>query len=379
MLAAVLVPLNSTMIAVALPEIASDLGVSKGATGILIIVYLVVMLVGQPLSGRLGDAIGARRVLFVGLVGVGVASLAAAFVSSFPALVAARVGQAVFASVLAPNVQSIIRASTTADTRGRYFGYLGSMLGAGAALGPLVGGLVLAVAGWPAVFFVNLPVIFVALVLQRSSGVVAVTVESDPAEGAASGRVVNRVFAGSFVAQAAATFGQYTLILVVPLVLDERGWGPAGIGVAVSALTIGMVIMGPIGGRFGDRRGRRRPAAIGLVGALVALSVVAVPGEAIHGALLISILVVFGAGFGFAAPSLMTAAIESVPARRTGTASGVFATSRYTGSIPASIAFALVTGEGTIGVDGLLVAAAVVSVLAVAATAMLPARRAVDD
>ena len=71
----------------------------------------------------------------------------------------------------------------------------------------------------------------------------------------------------------------------------------------------------------------------------------------------------------------MTAAIESVPERRTGTAGGVFATSRYTGSIPASVAFALVTGEGTIGVDGLLVAAAVVSMLAVAATALLPSRR----
>ncbi len=375
MLASVLVPLNSTMIAVALPEIASDLDVSKGTTGILIIVYLVVMLVGQPLSGRLGDAIGARRILFVGLVGVGAASLAAAFVSSFPALVAARVAQAVFASVLSPNVQSIIRANTTAETRGRYFGYLAAMFGAGAALGPLIGGLVLAVAGWPAVFFVNLPVVIVALVLQRDGGAVAVTAESGPAESAATGRVVNRVFAGSFVAQAAATFGQYTLILVVPLVLDDRGWGPAAIGVAVSALTIGMVIMGPIGGRFGDRSGRRRPAAIGLAGALVALSVVAIAGDAVHGALLISVLVVFGAGFGFAAPSLMTAAIESVPERRTGTAGGVFATSRYTGSIPASIAFALVTGEGTIGVDGLLVASAVVSILAVSATVLLPARR----
>jgi MFS family permease len=375
MLAAVLVPLNSTMIAVALPEIASDLDVSRGTTGILVIVYLVVMLVGQPLSGRLGDAIGARRVLFVGLVGVGAASLAAAFVSSFPALVAARVGQAVFASVLSPNVQSIVRASTTAETRGRYFGFLGSMLGAGAALGPLIGGLVLAVAGWPAVFFVNLPVVFVALVLLRDGGVVAPTAEAGLAESAATGRVVNRVFAGSFVAQAAATFGQYTLILVVPLVLDDRGWGSAAIGVAVSALTIGMVIMGPIGGRFGDRSGRRRPAAIGLAGALTALIVVAVPGDAVHGALLISVLVVFGAGFGFAAPSLMTAAIESVPERRTGTAGGVFATSRYTGSIPASVAFALVTGEGTIGVDGLLVAAAVVSILAVAATALLPSSR----
>jgi len=328
--------------------------------------------VGQPLSGRLGDAIGARRVLHVGLVGLGIASLAASFVSSFPALVAARVVQAAFASVLSPNVQSIIRATTTTESRGRYFGLLGSMLGAGAALGPLVGGLVLTIAGWPAVFFVNIPVVFVALLLQRDGDVAAPTTETGPAESVATGRVVNRVFAGSFVAQAAATFGQYTLILVVPLMLDDRGWGPAAIGVALSALTIGNVIMGPIGGRFGDRNGRRRPTRIGLTGALIALLVLAIPGDAVNGALLISVLVLFGVGFGFAAPSLMTAAIESVPARRTGTAGGVFATSRYTGSIPAGVAFALVTGEGTIGVDGLLVAAALVAFVAVAATSLLP-------
>jgi MFS family permease len=374
MLAAVLVPLNSTMIAVALPEIASDLDVPKGTTGVLVIVYLVVMLVGQPLSGRLGDAVGARRLLLVGLTGVGVASLAATFVTSFPALVAARVGQAVFSSLLVPNVQSIIRASTTAGSRGRNFGLLGSMLGAGAALGPLIGGLVLAVGGWPAVFFVNLPVVLAALLLQREGRTMVGTAptETESTESPASGRVVNPVFAGSFVAQAATTFGQYTLILVVPLLLDDRGWAPGAIGAAVSALTIGMVIMGPIGGRFGDRRGRRAPTAIGLVAACVALAVFAVPGDAVHGGLLIAVLTLFGVGFGFAAPSLMTAAIESVPERRTGTASGMFATSRYAGSIPASIAFAAATGAGTTGVDGLLITAALVASIAVAATALLP-------
>jgi MFS family permease len=375
MLAAVLVPLNTTMIAVALPEIASDLDVSTGATGLLVVVYLVVMLVGQPLSGRLGDTVGARRMLTIGLGGVGVASLAATFVASFPALVAARLVQAVFAAMLVPNVQSILRSATTDATRGRSFGLLGSMIGAGAALGPLIGGLVLAVAGWPAVFFVNIPVVLVALALQRHRVVEVATAESATiTEAAASGRILNRVFAGSWVAQAATTFGQYTLILVVPLVLDDRGWGAGAIGVAVSALTIGMVVMGPLGGRFGDRHGRRHPATIGLLFALGALVVMAVPGSGVQASLLIVMLVVFGFGFGFAAPSLMTAAIESVPERRSGTASGIFAMSRYSGSIPASIAFAAVTGSGTTGVDSLLAASAVIAVVAVAATVLLPAR-----
>jgi MFS family permease len=373
MLAAVLVPLNSTMIAVALPEIASDLDVSTGSTGLLVVVYLIVMLAGQPLSGRIGDVVGARRVLVVGLVGVGAASIAATFVGSLPALVVARTGQAVFASMLVPNVQSIMRSSTTAATRGRSFGLLGSMIGAGAALGPLVGGLVIALAGWPAVFFVNIPIVIVALALLRGGGDEPGTKKPAASTEASSGdRVVNRVFTGSFLAQATITFGQYALILVVPLLLDDRGWSPGAIGLAVTALTVGMVVMGPPGGRFGDRHGRRLPATIGLTVAFGSLVVFAIGGSGVNGGLLVSILVVFGFGFGFAAPSLMTAAIESVPEERAGTAGGLFQTSRYSGSIPASIIFAATTGVGTAGVDGLLIASALLAVVAVGATLLLP-------
>jgi len=365
MLAAVLVPLNSTMIAVALPEIASDLDVSKGSTGLLVVVYLVVMLVGQPASGR----------LVIGLIGVGATSLAATFVGSFPALVAARLGQAVFAAMLAPSVQSILRRSTTTATRGRSFGLLGSMIGAGAALGPLIGGVVQAVAGWPAVFFVNIPVVAVVLVLQRHGlEQVADAEEETPTPEVADGRIFNRVFTAAWVAQAGTSYGQYSLILVVPLVLDDRGWGPGEIGLAVSALTVGLVVVGPLGGRVGDHHGRRRPSVIGLTSAFVAVAVTAVAGAGMHAALMIAGLALFGFGYGFAAPSMMTAAIESVAERRSGAASGVFATSRYSGSIPASAAFAAATGSGTTGVDELLIAAAVFGAVAVAATVALPSR-----
>jgi MFS family permease len=182
------------------------------------------------------------------------------------------------------------------------------------------------------------------------------------------------VFSGAWIAQAGTSFGQYCLILVVPLVLDDRGWGPGAIGIAVSALTVGLVVVGPLGGRFGDHYGRRRPSAIGLTCALVAVIAMAAAGAGMHGALMIAGLALFGFGYGFAAPSMMTAAIESVPERRSGTASGVFATSRYSGSIPASAAFAAATGAGTAGVDGLLIASAVFGAVAVAATVMLPSR-----
>jgi len=134
------------------------------------------------------------------------------------------------------------------------------------------------------------------------------------------------------------------------------------------------MLMGPVGGRFGDVRGRRRAAECGLAVAIVALATLAVSGSTAHAAVIIGVLAVFGIGFGFAQPSLITAAIESVPERRAGTASGVFAASRYSGSIPASIAFSIVVGTGTAGVDGLLVVSVMTVLVAIAAARSLPHR-----
>lgn len=381
MLAAVLVPLNSTMIAVALPEVADDLDVSTGTSGVLIVVYLVVMLVVQPLSGRVGDAVGARRVLVVGQVGVVATSLAAALAGSFAALVAARTAQAVFAAMLVPSVQSIMRRATTRANRGRLFGVFGSLLGVGAAAGPLVGGVLTSLAGWPAVFLVNLPVVGAALAMQRRP-VEAAVAAAEPVEGPGrprSGSVINRVFGGSFLAQGATTFGQYTLILVVPLVLDQRGWGADEIGLAVTALTAGTVVVGPVGGRLGDERGRRAPGVAGLLVAAGSLWALAGLGGDVAAPALIGLLGAFGVGFGLAAPNLMTAAIESVPPLRSGAASGLFATARYSGSIPASLAFATISGSDVGGADGLLVAAAAVALVGLPAAWLLPDGRGRTD
>ena len=136
--------------------------------------------------------------------------------------------------------------------------------------------VVVAIAGWPAVFAVNLPEVVLALALQRHEADEAVTDDVASVAAPPTGdRVRNRVFVGAFVAQAGATFALYTLILVVPLVLDDRDWGAGAIGVAVAALTIGSMLMGPVGGRFGDVRGRRRAAECGLVVAIVALATAA--------------------------------------------------------------------------------------------------------
>lgn len=373
-LALVLVPLNSTMIAVALPRIADEFDIAKGDAGILVTVYLVAMLALQPLAGRLCDAVGSRRVATIATAGVGTTSLIAMAAASFPLLVGVRALQAAFASALAPSVQSMLRADVPADQRGRAFGLQGSVLGVGAGLGPVIGGLATSAFGWRAIFGVNLPVVAVVLyVLARRRS------EGDAADGAEGGVddddvLWSGVFRAAFSAQALSTLAQYALLLAVPIVLDARGWSAASVGIALSALTLGMVVAGPIGGRAGDVFGRRRPAVIGLALTLVAVGLSAVRGDDVPSGVLLVTLLLFGVGLGAANPVITTAGMEAVPLARAGSAAGFLSASRYVGSITSTLVLAGLVQDDGGGLEVLLVVCAGSLVLALVASGRLPAR-----
>jgi DHA2 family methylenomycin A resistance protein-like MFS transporter len=355
------VSINSTMIAVALPDIADDFDIAIGKAGLLITMYLVVMLVGQPIAGRLTDRLGARRLITVGLVGFALASVAATLANSFELLVAIRSAQAVCAIFFVPGAQALLRLLSTPAKRGQAFGVLGSFLAGGAAIGPVLGGLLTAGVGWAGVFLVNLPIVAIALVLLKGMATpnrpaATTAVDTLPIRSLATPR-----FVAAFATQASTTFGQYALLLVIPVVLDARGWNAGAIGGALTALTLGMVIVGPAGGRFGDKNGRRRPVVIGTTVATVAtvLAAVAIEGSA---TLLIVAVAAFGFGLGFAIPNVQTMALEAVPAQLAGSASGILSMSRYVGSIPSTLLLAFIVGDdGSDARTFLLVASAVVA------------------
>jgi len=347
--AAGLVPLNSTMIAVALPAITDDFGVSTATATTLITLYLVVMLVGQPIAGRITDAIGAKRSVLGALVGLAAFSFGAAIAPSFGVLVVARALQAMCAATLSPGAQSLLRSIAGPDQQGRVFGILGSVLGTGAALGPVIGGVLVQAFGWQAIFLVNVPIAAMALLTARRSHATASTAEDHHATVVRDERILNRVFVVGFSAQALSTQAQYALLLLTPIVLDARGWEAGSIGIALSALTLGMIVMGPIGGRAGDERGRRLPATIGLIVASTAIFVLLLGGSSIAPVVMVAALAVFGVGLGVTTPNLMSAALGSVPAARAGAAAGVLSMSRYVGSIGTSL---LIAGFVTADANG---------------------------
>lgn len=376
-MASLLVPLNSTMIAVALTHIAEDFEISKGHAGILVTVYLVAMLVGQPIAGRIADAVGPRRLAMIAVAGFGVCSLAAVFAQSFGLLVGLRTTQAAFAAALAPSVGAMLRVIVPERDRGRAFGVQGSVVGVGAGLGPVIGGVLVAAFGWHAIFWVNLPLVVVILVVLEVS---VPRIDAPHAAGHGGERphwrdVFNRVFTAAFSTQAFMTLSQYALLLATPIVLDERGWEPRQIGLALSALTLGMIVMSPVGGRLGDRLGRRRPVTIGLAVATTAVTMSAVFGNEAASVMLIATLALYGLGTGAATPGIMASGMEAAPPGRIGVASGLMSMSRYVGSIIGSLLVATIIADDGSGVGTMLLVCVMTLVVAIGIATQLPTRR----
>jgi len=299
------------------------------------------------------------------------------FAGSFSVLVACRTGQAVFASAIMPSVHAMLRMITTPADRGRAFGVQGSVIGVAAGLGPVIGGLLLATLGWRAIFGVNIPIVLVVLWVLWRTVPVSVEQQSTSPQSALSAtreRVANSVFVAAFGTQSLATFAQYGLLLLTPLLLDERGWGSASVGASLSLLTLGLIVTSPPGGRWGDVRGRRFPVLIGLTVAAIAVAASAAFGDEAASALLLVTLTLFGLGLGLATPGIQTAGLEAAPEHRIGFASGLLSASRYVGSITASILLTVLVDDVGGGAGTMLSLCAIALVLALGAASRLPGR-----
>lgn len=369
MLGACLVPLNSTLIAVGLPDIGDDLSVPKGTTAVLVTTYLIGMLVLQPFGGRAGDRFGVRRTIIAGLCGFALFSAAAAAAPSFAALLVARLGQAVAGAALMPNVSALLRDIVDASRRGRAFGILGAGIGAGAAIGPLLGGVLVEVGGWRGIFVVSVPIAVagVAMFVRLDAGHVQTTDERPPGFAAVLRRPT---FLAACAVQASSNFAQYSVLLVIPLALDAMGWSSAAVGLVLSGMTVGLLALSPVGGAIGDRTDRRTPVMAGTAIGVVGTALLASLGLEVSAAL-VGGIVILGIGMGVASASLQTAALEAVDARSAGTAAGVMSTSRYVGSISSTVVIAIAVGDGLSGVRAVLVATVVGTVLAAAASTLL--------
>ncbi|GGX89970.1 MFS transporter [Streptomyces minutiscleroticus] len=162
LVAGFMILLDVTIVAVALPSLQRDLNASVASVQWVVSGYALAFALALVTAGRLGDALGRRRVFLLALTGFVVFSAAAGAAPTVVWLVVARLAQGVAAGCLAPQNSALIQQMFRGAERGRAFGLFGGTVGVSSAVGPIVCGLVLTVAdgpqGWRWIFYVNIPV-----------------------------------------------------------------------------------------------------------------------------------------------------------------------------------------------------------------------------
>lgn len=144
--------LGVSIVTVAMPALAAAFAEPVAQVQWVVIAYLLAATLTVVIAGKLGDTIGHRRVLLLGLVIFAVASVACALAPTLGALAAARAVQGIGAAVLMTLPMSILKETVVQERLGSAMGLLGTMSAVGTALGPSLGGLVLSGLGWRAVF-----------------------------------------------------------------------------------------------------------------------------------------------------------------------------------------------------------------------------------
>ncbi len=148
-----------------MPAIRESYGAGAQQVQWVVNAYLLPLSALLLLGGALGDHFGRRRLLVIGTAIFAVTSLVCALAPSLPILLAARAAQGIGAALLLPNSLALLNAAFSGEKRGRAVGIWAAAGAAMAAVAPLIGGWLVGTVGWPAIFYINLPLALGAILL----------------------------------------------------------------------------------------------------------------------------------------------------------------------------------------------------------------------
>ena len=387
-LSLLIVSMDATIVNVAIPNIRADLHASASQLQWVIDIYTLVLASLLLLSGATADRFGRRRTFQIGLTVFAIGSLLCSLSPNIETLIIARMVQAVGGSMLNPVAMSIITQVFTGRVeRARAIGIWGGVVGISMALGPIVGGALIQVVDWRAVFWINLPICAAAIVLtaifvpeSRSAtmrdvdpvgqglgmtflfGVVYVLIEG-PFRGWTDARIVAvgvvallafvgflryesrrrdpfidlRFFrsipfaSATMIAVCAfAAWGAFLFLMSLYL-QDERGFSAMHTGLLYLPVAVGALIFSPLSGRLVGRFGSR-PSLL-IAGTLITAATLMLTRLTATTAVwqLLAIFAVFGIGFSMVNAPITNAAVSGMPTDRAGAASAVASTSRQVG------------------------------------------------
>lgn len=400
-------PLNSSMIAVALVGIEHDFHSGVASATWLISAFYIAGAVGQPLMGRLADRFGPRRVFVAGLLVVCAVAILSPFAPNLGALIVARVLLALGTSAAFPCAMALFRACLAGPPPQSALGAVAAANSASAAFGPVLGGFLVSLWGWQAIFWVNVPITLmgVVLALVRLPAIKPTKVPGDGGSGRGILRELDTPGIGAFVLTLVGLLGfllslergpqwaliplavagglalvwrelraatpfidlrmlaanrallsvylQYTLVNIVfyasffsvPMWLEEvRGDNTEAAGLLILPMAGVAVLAMPVASRLIRRAGVRAALITGSAALLVGSLGLQLFGTTVPVWLLLVVVALLGVPNAFNNLGLQTALYKTAPREVMGAASGLFQTFRYIGSILSSSVIGMLFG-----------------------------------
>lgn len=370
--------LTATVVNVALPALANELGASSDQQQWVINAYLLALASLILIGGSLGDRYGRVRVYRIGVIWFAVASLLCAFAPDIRFLIGARLLQGVGGALLTPGSLAIIEATLRREDRGRGVGQWSGLTGIAAAVGPLVGGLLVDFS-WRWVFVINIPIAVAVILTSRrvpesldqaakgtrldlvgaaltaiALGGLSYGLIQGPAGGwgpfdlaALAAAVVagvtlfiyepgrdhpmvpldlfaNRWFAAANTITLLVYGGMGVVFFLLSIQLQvTSGWSALEAGAALLPVTILLLVLSSRAGALAQRIGPRWPLTVGpllIAGGMLMFS--RVGPDAVYLTDVLPAATVFGLGLAVSVAPVTATAIGSVPEGRSGAASG---------------------------------------------------------
>ena len=429
---------EGSVLNVALPAIRASYGAGAAEVQWVVNAYLLPLSALLLLGGALGDHFGRRRLLIIGTSLFAITSLLCALAPSLPILLAARAAQGIGAALLLPNSLALLNAAFSGEKRGRAVGIWAAAGAASAAFAPLLGGWLVDTAGWPTIFYINLPLAAGAILLA----VKFVGESRDPGAGrtdyagallataglggityaltlwSASGRFTSQAWIAFTAGVVLLTaflwvelfrknramlpitlfgnlcfsglnlltfllYGAFSVaMLLIPFVLiSAGGYSPVEAGLAMLPLPILMTAASPTMGSFAARMGPRLPLTVGPV--IVAVGMILgrmIEQESSYWSGAFLAIAVMALGMTIAVAPLTSSVLGSVEEQHVAMASGFNSAVARLGGLIATALLGSVLGKQGAEIfpdfhSAMFVSAGVAALAAVVALTMLPGVR----